>query len=252
MELIRFANESKVGTNALDQNEKSLQLNMLLSPLFQTRYTTTRIQDETGLSPGTIEKARNLKFYHSGHKKGQIRNSLFRKNLQTHPVLKYKNWKHQIFTKIWGEHFNWWRYGKLNLKRENEPQIKRRLGKLDKLADDLKRELLDTDLVKETVSHIWLHWNHHTHRFYSFCRFLHRTLWRLQYVREAFLNKTVKLATGNVRTVVRSLTGNLSKTCEALGERLGDKSLGSSTTLRAVPSHSTITFQIWIFRQWRL
>ena len=85
MELIRFANESKVGTNALDQNEKSLQLNILLSPLFQARYTTTRIEDETGLAPGTIEKARNLKFYHSGHKKGQIRNSLFRKNLQTHP-----------------------------------------------------------------------------------------------------------------------------------------------------------------------
>jgi len=44
---------------------------------------------------------------------------------------------------------------KFNLKRENEPQIYRREGKLDKMRDELTAGLFDGDFLQETVQNFF-------------------------------------------------------------------------------------------------
>ena len=51
---------------------------------------------------------------------------------------------------------------------------------------------------------------------------------------EAFLYKTIDHSQGKERSVVRSLKGKLSKTCQALGIAVNDKSLAYNANLRAV------------------
>ena len=51
---------------------------------------------------------------------------------------------------------------------------------------------------------------------------------------EAFLHKTVKHAKGVERSVVRALTGKLTKTCQALAIGTGVKSLSTNASLRNV------------------
>ena len=61
----------------------------------------------------------------------------------------------ELWKFMWEDFLDWWGVKKFNLKRENEPQIYRREGKLDKMRDELTAGLFDGDFLQETVQNFF-------------------------------------------------------------------------------------------------